>query len=71
VTNIIVLLVVLAIIALYIRNQKYRTGTQTAETGSGPLPYMKKDYLTSSIFRKVRKTVWDGTGGSSKNTSIS
>ena len=50
-TNIIVLLVVLAIIALYIRNQKSRTGTQTAETGSGPLPYMKKDYLLTSAGR--------------------
>jgi hypothetical protein len=47
VTNIVVLLVVLAIIALYLRNQKSRTGAQTTETGSGPLPYMKKDYLLS------------------------
>jgi ABC-type branched-subunit amino acid transport system permease subunit len=37
VTYIIVLLVLLAIIALYIRNQKSRTGTQTEAIGSGPI----------------------------------
>jgi Protein of unknown function (DUF2726) len=51
VTYIIVLLVLLAIIALYIRNQKSRTGTQTEAIGSGPLPYMKKDYLLTRAER--------------------
>jgi hypothetical protein len=55
VTYIIVLLVVLAIIALYIRNQKSRTDAQIAETGSGPLPYMKKDYLLT----KAEKAFYD------------
>ena len=44
-TYLIVLLVVLAIVALYLHKQKSHTGSQIAETGSGPLPYLKKDYL--------------------------
>jgi len=51
VTCIVVLLVVLAIISLYLRHQKSRTGTPTAETGSGPLPYLKKDYLLTKAER--------------------
>ena len=39
-TYTIILLVVLAIIALYFRNQKSRTGAQTEETGTGPLPFV-------------------------------
>ncbi len=50
-TYIIILLVLLAIIALYIRNQKSRTGSQIAEIGSGPLPYLKKDYLLTKAER--------------------
>jgi hypothetical protein len=51
VTYTVILLVVLAIVALYLHKQKSRTDSQIAETGSGPLPYMKKDYL---VFAKVR-----------------
>ena len=50
-TYIIVLLVLLVIIALYIRNQKSRTATQTEAIASGPLPYMKKDYLLTKAER--------------------
>jgi hypothetical protein len=51
VTYTVILLVVLAIIALYLHKQKSRTGSQIAETGSGPLPYMKKDYLLTKAER--------------------
>jgi hypothetical protein len=51
VTYIVVLLVVLVIVGLYMHNQKSRVATQTAEIGSGPLPYMKKDYLLTRAAR--------------------
>lgn len=61
-TYIVVLLVVLVIVGLYMHNQKSRVATQTAETGSGPLPYMKKDYLLTRAERALLDFFLEGNG---------